>query len=298
MSGWESSENILEKQYGAIERKIVPISEIVLPADAVRQHYDDRKLDELAAAIARQGILSPPVVRPLPSGRYELVAGGRRLRAARKLDLQHLPVLVIALSDERAREISLAENLQREDLNVLEATEGVLKLLSLKLEKPPCEVARLLQRLARRKSRGTLSDNVTGRETLATIEEVFAFVGAGTWQSFARNRLPLLALPPLLQSALRQNRIAYTKALEIAKVRDPQRQAALLEAAIAQKLSLSQIRARAREPEARTISDASTAKSRLAKIQTQLERSRVWDSDRKRRELEGLLSQLEALLGT
>ncbi|MBE9042597.1 hypothetical protein IQ235_17685 [Oscillatoriales cyanobacterium LEGE 11467] len=118
------------------------------------------------------------------------------------------------------------------------------------------------------------------------------------WSSFVRNRLPLLKLPPPLLDVLRQNQLAYTKVLAIAKVRDRDRQLELLEMAISQQLSLNQIRLKVREfngylPELAAISQI---RYRLANLQQTLEKSTVWQSDRKRKTLEKLLTQIEALI--
>lgn len=287
-----------QTRYERSDFKVLSIADIVLPDYQPRQYFDDRKLDELAEAIVRHGIFSPLLVRLLPSGRYELVAGGRRFRAAQKAGMPEIPAIVLNLADDDILEVALLENLQREDLNLLEETEGILALLALKLEIAVEEVPRLLYRLAKQQSRKTLSSNVTGQEALETVNAVFESLGTMAWSSFVRNRLPLLKLPPPLLDALRQNQLAYTKILAIAKVRDRQQQEKLLETAIAQHLSLSQIRLNVRElngslPDSAMIS---RVRYRLVNLQHTLEKSTVWQSDRKRQTLEKLLTQIEALI--
>jgi ParB family transcriptional regulator, chromosome partitioning protein len=179
------------------------------------------------------------LVRPVASG-YELVAGERRLRAAQTVGLTEVPVVVRDLTDNEALQLALVENLQREDLNPVEATEGIISLLSIKLQLPPEGIPQLLHRLAK------ASDNVVGtEETLQrqTIEEVFQSVGSISWESFATHRLPLLNLPAIILDALRLGKLEYTKARAIAKLKDADQQQALLNQAITEGLSLNQIRA-------------------------------------------------------
>jgi ParB family chromosome partitioning protein len=99
-----------------------------------RRHFDSARLQELAQAIRSQGIIEPLVVRPAPSSdgaaaRYELVAGERRWRAARLASLGVVPVVVRELDDHAALEMSLVENLMREDLNPVDEAHGFERLV-------------------------------------------------------------------------------------------------------------------------------------------------------------------------
>ncbi len=92
-----------------------------------RRHFDELSLEELAASIREHGILQPIVVTPYDKG-YMIVAGERRYRAATMVGLEKLPALVRTLSGQHKLELSLIENLQRRDLNVLETATAYLKL--------------------------------------------------------------------------------------------------------------------------------------------------------------------------
>jgi len=85
-----------------------------------RTRFDDSALDELAASIAQRGVIQPIIVRPLAGGRYQLVAGERRWRAAQKARLHEIPALVRDLDEREVMALALIENLQREDLNPVE----------------------------------------------------------------------------------------------------------------------------------------------------------------------------------
>ena len=93
-----------------------------------RQEFDEEKIAELCASIKEHGVLSPILVRPMPSGRYQIVAGERRWRASRMAGLTEVPVVIRELTDENAYELSLVENLIREDLNPVEEALGYKNL--------------------------------------------------------------------------------------------------------------------------------------------------------------------------
>jgi ParB family chromosome partitioning protein len=95
-----------------------------------RRHFSDEKLDELAASIARHGIIQPIVVRPYQGG-YQIVAGERRWRAAQRAQLHDLPAIIRNFDDTETVEIALLENIQRQDLNPIEEAEAYKKLTEL-----------------------------------------------------------------------------------------------------------------------------------------------------------------------
>ena len=95
-----------------------------------RRDMNAEKLQELANSIAMQGIVQPIVVRSVSSGRYEIIAGERRWRAAQIAGLQNVPVIIKEMDDRTAIAIALIENIQREDLNALEEAEALHRLLT------------------------------------------------------------------------------------------------------------------------------------------------------------------------
>ena len=94
-----------------------------------RSRMDESSLMELAESIKSQGIMQPILVRPIGSGKYEIIAGERRFRASKLAGLEEVPVLVRAVPDESALAMALIENIQREDLNPLEEALGVQRLI-------------------------------------------------------------------------------------------------------------------------------------------------------------------------
>jgi ParB family chromosome partitioning protein len=108
----------------------VPIDRIGRNPDQPRLAFDETQLGELAASIAVHGVLQPIIVRALPDGEYQLIAGERRLRASRLAGLETIPVIVRE-SDDRADSLQLAliENLQRENLNPIETAHAYRELI-------------------------------------------------------------------------------------------------------------------------------------------------------------------------
>ena len=100
------------------------LSEIEPNRSQPRRDFNEESLRELADSIAMHGVLQPLLVRPLPEGGYQLVAGERRWRASRMAGLFEVPVIIREMSDAEMMEISLVENLQRENLNPVEEALG------------------------------------------------------------------------------------------------------------------------------------------------------------------------------
>jgi ParB family chromosome partitioning protein len=96
--------------------------------DQPRRHFDEAALEELAASIAARGVIQPVIVRPLAGGRYQLVAGERRWRAAQKAQVHEIPALIRDLNERDVMALALIENIQREDLNPVEEARAYHRL--------------------------------------------------------------------------------------------------------------------------------------------------------------------------
>ncbi|MGB3761544.1 MAG: ParB/RepB/Spo0J family partition protein [Rivularia sp. (in: cyanobacteria)] len=335
----------------------VPLKQIHIAATQPRRYFDPKALSELAESIKQHGILQPLLVRPRARTGYELVAGERRYRAAKECGLKDVPVVVRELSNEAAFQLALIENLQREDLNPVEETEGILHLLAIRLSRAIEEIPPLLRRLQHsRKEAAKSSNNVIGNDNsdnldadnnvidkeetqaeesnnnvigeqgiepnesdnnvivkdetdnskassqekpeLKIVEEVFSGLGLMTWESFANNRLPLLNLPEDILEALRKGSLEYTKARAIAQIKDTLERVAFLNQAIKENWSLSEIKQRISENKNSSSTpkaESNDYKERFTAATTKLKKSRIWSDQKKRKQIEKLLSQLEAL---
>ncbi|MBM7686044.1 MAG: ParB family transcriptional regulator, chromosome partitioning protein [Epulopiscium sp.] len=163
--------------------KIVPINEIEPNKEQPRKNFDEEKLEELSQSIKEHGIIQPLIVKK-QGGFYVIVAGERRWRAARMAGLSEVPVIIQDYSNDEVMEISLIENLQREDLNPIEeakAYETLIHSFSLKQE----EVAKRVG-----KSRSAIANTLRLLQLDESIQELL--VRGSISEGHAR---ALLALP-------------------------------------------------------------------------------------------------------
>jgi ParB family chromosome partitioning protein len=162
-----------------------------------RTRMDQEALAELAESIRAQGVMQPILVRPLPEGRYEIVAGERRWRAARMAGLSSVPALVREVADRHALAMGLIENIQREDLNPLEQAAGIKRLID-EFGMTHAQTAEALGR-----SRTGITNTLRLLELAPPVQELVR--GGGLDMGHAR---ALLALPTLKQIELAREAVA------------------------------------------------------------------------------------------
>ena len=168
-----------------------------------RKHFDETELRELSESIGRYGILNPLTVR-LRCGRYELVAGERRLRAAKLAGLQEVPCILVDVNLEEAGLLALVENLQRKDLDFLEEAEGLRKLI---------------------------------RMFALSQEEAARRIGKS--QSAVANKLRLLKLPEDVLDSLRQNGLSERHGRALLRLPDGESQRAALSVMLEKGMNVS-----------------------------------------------------------
>src|SRR5258708_4235235 len=151
------------------EYRSVPISILVESATNPRKRFDENNLEELAASMRAQGILAPLLVRELEESKYEVVAGARRLRAAKLAELENLPVRVVKLTDAEAIEAQCVENLQREDIPPLEEALGFKSLLE--LGEPAYTIATIASRAG--KSEAYIYGRIRLADLIPPVAEAF-----------------------------------------------------------------------------------------------------------------------------
>jgi ParB family chromosome partitioning protein len=282
------------------EDRCLPIAEITLFKQQPRRYFDPEKLDQLVESVKQHGILEPILVRPKQDGGYILVAGERRYKAATLAGLTEVPVVIRNFSDDEAFQVALVENLQREDLNPIEETEGILELIAIRLKKGTDYVVGLLNQAAHPDRNPDSVDNVIHSEEWQTLQKVFDIVGRFTPESFRTNRLPLLNLPTDVLTAVREGKIAYTKARAIARIKEEDQRRRILDSAIKRDLSLTQIKeqiAAISETRRQQVEEATpNLKTRFETVYQQARKSKVWNNPSKQKKLETILKTLEELI--
>jgi ParB family chromosome partitioning protein len=207
-----------------------------------RKHFDEPKLQELAESIKEKGILEPLIVRKVTDG-YELVVGERRWRAAQKAGLKEVPILVKEVEGGEALELSLIENLQREDLNPIEEAEAYKHLID--------------------------GFNISHEELSIRI---------GKDRTTITNALRLLRLPSEIKNYILQNRITSGHARAILSLENKERQKELCDLIIQKGLSVREAEALAKRwserPKRKVISEKKKgeAESQLRSLQDSLRR--------------------------
>jgi ParB family transcriptional regulator, chromosome partitioning protein len=189
--------------------KVIPLDRIDSNPDQPRLVFDEATLDELAASIREHGVLQPILVRPRDDGRYQLIAGERRWRASRIAQMGTIPALVEEIDDDTALEISIIENLQREDIS-------------------PLDEAAMYDRMIR--------DHGYSIRKLA--EKL------GKDKGYLENRLRLADAPAEVRELVSLRKDTLSHAYELMKVQDPKKRRRLAEQVARNELSLVKLRER------------------------------------------------------
>jgi len=189
---------------------LLPIVKIVANAYQPRTAFDEAALQELTDSVAVHGVLQPVMVRPRGGGRYELIAGERRFRAAQQAGLTQIPAVVRAMTDEESLTVALIENIQREDLNAMEAARGYRQLLD--------------------------QFGVTQTELARQI---------GKAQPTIANALSLLRLPPEMQESVAAGQISMEHGKALLTVASTERRLSLWQEMVSGGLTVAESRRRA-----------------------------------------------------
>ncbi|WP_414544994.1 ParB/RepB/Spo0J family partition protein [Nostoc sp. CCY0012] len=275
----------------------MPLSLIVLPKAELRYYIDPEEVDKIVASAKKNGILEPLLVRPIPtSEQHEVVAGAKRYRAAQILELAEVPVVVRELNDEDALEIALIENFARSALTDLEETDGVLRLLAVKLKIELSEVPPILHHIQNQQRGRTAANNVIGNDVIDLVQSCLTSLGNIKLDSFISNRLPILNLPSDILEVLRQGKLETSKAKAIARVKDKETRKELLEDVIAYNFSLSEIKRKIQEIEQQSQPEAPSLKHLADDTFRRLKKSQIWNDPQKKTKVEKLLIELKVLI--
>jgi ParB family chromosome partitioning protein len=210
-----------EKPHRSTGVKVIPVERIEANPENPRLAFDESALEELAASIREHGVLQPVLVRPLEENRFQLIAGERRWRASQIAGQATIPALVEDIDDDTALEISIIENLQREDIS-------------------PLDEASMYDRM--------IKDHGYSIRKLADK--------LGKDKGYLENRLRLADAPPEVRELVSLRKDTLSHAYELMKVEDPRKRRKLAEQVARNELSLVKLRERIEGRPRRTIDPA------------------------------------------
>lgn len=264
----------------------------LLPSEhQYRLWIDEEEIQALAEVFKQQGFFGAVWVYHDDEGNLRAASGARRAAAAKLAGLSTIPAdLIEGKTPAEIAELGYQANAKAKALNLLEDTLAVLNLLSLNTGISEDEVTKELYRLDNAKGS---TQSALGSQILELCDRI---LGPSKWRSFVKARLPLLKLPPDVMEAVRRGQIEGTKALAVAKVKDEEARATLLEDALAEEMSLRDIQERVRELKPEPAQPPEFTQ-RACEVMKRVKRVKVEElPQRKRSKLEKLLAELESLL--
>lgn len=217
---------LLTDEKSSIESDVITeikIMDIEPNKEQPRKEFDEEKLEELADSIRQNGVITPILVCEAANGYYSIIAGERRWRAAKKAGLKEIPAIIKKLDNEKLYELSLIENLQREDLNPVEEAFGYKKLME--------------------------DYNLTQEEVSAKVSKS---------RSYVANAMRLLNLPEDVINSLKEGKISVGHAKVLLSLKDDKAKSAFCELVIKNELSVRELEAQIKKyykepkPEAET----------------------------------------------
>jgi len=185
----------------------VPLDQIDENPYQTRQHFDNQALQELADSIRANGVVQPVVVRATPAGRFVLILGERRCRASKLAGKPTIPAIVRSVSDQQAAEMTVVENLQRQDLNCLEQANAFARL---------------------------------SREFGLTQEQIGQRTGMA--RESVSNYMRLLKLPPMVQHYLGEGKLGFSEARVLLQLTDPELILRIADEAVRKQMSVLQLK--------------------------------------------------------
>jgi len=271
----------------------IPLADLEPSPFQYRYSLDQGAVEALAQSIQAQELYQPITVRPAAvSGKYQVVLGHRRLAAFQRLERAAIPAMIREYDDAQVLRAMLDENLRREDVNLFEQTEGVVRLVAVSSGRAghPVEVTRRL--LGEMRTQLKASGQEAFQEPHRTAAHLIQEVTGMPWMSFYTNRMRVYGLPDALQTAVRAG-MPYSLALAVQRLPEGQQGAALsfLGAPTGPWRSRQELLAWARESNVRPPAYS----DRLQMLGRRLDRHTLTRTEQT--QLEKLLGKLESLLG-
>src|SRR5438093_471483 len=194
--------------HGSVDNRVaqIPLDQIDENPYQTRQVFDQAALQELADSIRANGVVQPVVVRPAPNGRYVLILGERRCRASRLAGKATIPAIIRTVSDQQAAEMTVVENLQRQDLNCLEQAQAFVRL---------------------------------SREFGLTQEQIGQRTGMA--RESVSNYMRLFKLPPAVQNYVRKGNLGFSEARVLLQLSDSETILRIAEPVMCERLSFTRL---------------------------------------------------------
>ncbi|MBW2263925.1 MAG: ParB/RepB/Spo0J family partition protein [Deltaproteobacteria bacterium] len=216
----------------------LPLALIDPNPEQPRKSFDPEALESLARSLEKRGLIQPVLVRPVAGGRYQIMAGERRWRAAQKAGLEEIPVVIRKAAEDEAFELSLIENLQREDLNPMEAAEAYHRLMD---------------------------EHGNSQEQLAAA--------VGKSRPAVANTLRLLTLPEAVKKMVAKGTLSEGHARAILQAEGAGRQLQVAREAVRKGLSVRETERLARRRGKRGVTQRPTTSAEVRDLEDQLRRS-------------------------
>src|SRR5439155_26610315 len=194
--------------HGSVDNRVaqIPLDQIDENPYQTRQVFDQAALQELADSIRANGVVQPVVVRPAPNGRYVLILGERRCRASRLAGKATIPAIIRTVSDQQAAEMTVVENLQRQDLNCLEQAQAFVRL---------------------------------SREFGLTQEQIGQRTGMA--RESVSNYMRLFKLPPAVQDYVRKGDLGFSELRVLLQLSDSENILRIAEQSMRERLSVARL---------------------------------------------------------
>ncbi len=305
----ENSDN-LGSRGGQIHRiRNIEVSKIYANPEQHRKYFDPDAQQKLKNAIEKNGFKGAILLRPLPENlsdqankehEYELVYGESRLRAVIALSWDIIPATIEDLSDEEVHRIRLDENLVRKDLNPIEEMEGLLEVAADELKVSKQQVLSLLDEVDNALKRNKKVTGDIARQS-KQFTSVLDYYNKGSLSGFRTKYRKIQRLPDDIKKAVTES-LDWSKAVEIAPIKDPNERSKVLSWAIANNPSIVQIRQKRKEIKAKAANGnhqgtGTEVKERLYKSLKRVKNSDVWENPEKVQKLKKLTAEFESIFG-
>lgn len=257
-----------------------------------RTYIDPVALEELAENIKRYGLIEPIVVRKKEDGRFERIAGYRRLEAVKKLGWKEIPAIILDVDETTALALMLSENIHRENLSDFDRMYSVLQYLQIYLGLNEKEIKSFFQRWVNKKTDRVKSEYTEDEiKLMQEIEKVLSQFKIKSWRTFWE-MMKLLTVDKRLKEIAKKYGLKYTIVIEVNKLRNkPEQMEKLIQDIVKYNLGYSEVKKRVRE-----ILGKENLSNPFSSISKKLSRKYYKLPENKRAKIDSLIKEIENLL--